>query len=202
MKIFRIICLMIIIPLLSVSLLSCASKQKETDFYFPSKKDVAYSMEASIKGYSDTQELMLGSKDVVIGKIVSSDRSVKSGSIDYEISVLEIEKVVKGNLSVGDKINIQETGLKTDDGDVSIGGVPLLKENMRVMLYLRDSTTATLDGETSYAITGCFYGKFFFDNSKTLYPSTELSIEHPTPLSDFSKPLPEKEAFDIVTATK
>ena len=151
-----------------------------------------------MKTFTSTQDLEEDASVIVVGKIISSDRQAKNGSVDYEISVLKIEQVIKGDLAVGETVNVQEPGERTEEGDISIGGAPLLYKNMRVLLYLNAPTTDTLDGETSYGITGCYLGKFYYDSKGMVHPATEIALEAVQELEDFKEAKSENVALNIV----
>ena len=192
--------ILIILSVMSVLLLlaACGKSNVGGELLFPSSDDVAAGIDVTMPAYKDTVALATEADTVVVGTIVSDGRVAANGSVDYAISTLEVERVIKGDVAVGDVLNIQEAGEITEDGDVSIGGAPLLKAKMRVLLYLNEPTTVILKGETSYGITGAYYGKFYYDQEQVLHPASALAAEVIEPLEDFKEPIAEKQALNAI----
>lgn len=162
------------------------------EIYFPSKKTAIISIEADMKVPESVSELYSNSKNIVVCDITEDTKSINYRNIvNMEISSAKIVKVIKGDLKENETINIHETGTRKEDGDISIGGTPLLRKNMRVLLFLLEPTDTIMDGETSYGIAGCYYGKFFYDNGGTLYSAADYADDGSSKLSDFSAPMKE-----------
>lgn len=124
------------------------------------------------------------------GYVVIADVVLDTGIIDHEktpdqvVSVLRLREVLKGDMQPGDLIRVPETGIRRLDGsDIAIDGVPLLRKNMRVLLFLKPPYTMK-NGETGYSIRGVYQGKFFFDTEGMLHAGASLSDEAHQQLED------------------
>ncbi len=197
-KYFRPI-IFLTMSVLILSLCSCSKSisAKDDALYFPTKSDQTDTLEATMSAPKDMNELYNGSEAVIVCSIVGEDQTL-CGSVDMAISKAKIEKVIKGDLTVGETVNIQETGLRREQGDLSIDGVPLLRNNMKVMLFLSGHDDVVMDGETSYGINGCYYGKFFYDEDNVLHSAADFASESNLKLSDFTNPVKEQTMLEKI----
>lgn len=162
------------------------------DIYFPTKNNVSGGIDASMESPKDMNDLYEKAPYIIVCSILTDDTQIKyKDLIPMSISSAKIEKVLKGDLNVGDIINIQETGTRGDNVDISVGGTPLLRKGMKVLLFLSGSNDIIMNGETSFGIQDCYYGKFFYDNSNVLYSAADYVNDGSPKLSDFTAPMNE-----------
>ena len=72
---------------------------------------------------------------------------------------------------------------------------------MKVMLFLNGSNTQIMDGERSYGIVGCYFGKVFYDQDNVLHPATEFATDGVIALSDFKQPMKEENLIKSINET-
>ncbi len=179
---------------LCVAFCSCTSVKDSTDgeIYFPTKSEKESVMSAEMIIPKNMSELYDTAHSIVVCDIIKDDESIQNGSVDLAISTARIVEVIKGDHQKNTDILIQETGERLQDGDISIDGVPLLRKNMKVLLFLNKPTTENYNGKTTYGIVGCYYGKFFYDNNKTVHSAVDFAVDNATELSDFKQPQKEQ----------
>ncbi|MBQ7474705.1 MAG: hypothetical protein IJS78_02155 [Clostridia bacterium] len=115
---------------------------------------------------------------VVLGYVVNDEREETGDSgLTFSYSDVEAEAVIKGELSTGEVICIEETGKRGETADSSIGGVPLLRKNNRVLLFLKRPSGNLNNDLPVYGIVGCYYGKMFLDENDVVYPASYFSKE-------------------------
>lgn len=185
----------LLITSLLLTCVSCASKGEKpidtvadnidtSDFksiYFPEKgKSQSYGMaDFDNSVFSATIPEMYGKVQAVILADVVED-GMTEGKEDDAFANVSVLHAWKGDVNVGDILNVHENGIKFEDGtDDSIGGEPLLRKDMRVILFLFTRT----NGET-YGIRGCFQGKFFLNNDGNVYSYEYFSDEYNIKLTD------------------
>ena len=61
-------------------------------------------------------------------------------------------------------LTIEEAGKRMNESEISIAGVPLLKEKMKVLLFLTEPSDV-IQGFDAYGVVDCVTGKFFYDNN-------------------------------------
>ncbi len=111
-------------------------------------------------------ELYDASDAVVLGTVVKDDEQYKNEGSELEnaLSELEIERVWKGDIKDGETVSIHETGWRYDDGkSASVGGEPVLRKGMKVVLFLGPSR----EGERW--IKNSFQGKFIVDGQGVVH---------------------------------
>ena len=141
------------------------------------EKNTQAGLEASLsKSYNNIQDLKNDSYAIVLGDVLLSDKSVRyNDHVDLAISDVKIIECYSGNMNPGDIISIEETGVRDDQGDISIDGVPLLKKNMRVLLFLTEPNNVVQGDQMGYGIVGVYQGKFFVDQNDQIYSSSLYS---------------------------
>ena len=186
------LCIFLALVLLAVCLVSCTGSDPaesasvtETEaievkeaIYFPEKVKNPNNNSAMLAYHPDSIPDMFNDSDaVVLCKVTKSDdsRDYPSGNV-ISFADAEVIEVYKGDVEKGGIIGIDETGTRHDDGsDFSIGGEPLLRKDMKVLLFLKGPSTEERGGEESYGIKGCFFGKFYLDENNIVYPSSYFS---------------------------
>lgn len=141
------------------------------------EKNTQAGLEASLsKSYNNIQDLKNDSYAIVLGDVLLSDKSIRyNDHVDLAISDVKIIECYSGNMNPGDIISIEETGVRDDQGDISIDGVPLLKKNMRVLLFLTEPSNIVQGDQMGYGIVGVYQGKFFVDQNDQIYSSSLYS---------------------------
>ena len=153
----------------SVTLEQQNSGEKQEKLYFPEKNDKTNKALAEMipeQMSSSVAEMMQKSDIVIVARVVRDDEQWLSepSGLQNTRSVVTVEEVWKGNVSVGDSVSIYETGWRYDGYDFSIGGEPILRKDMHVILFLDEEH----DGDRG--VRGCYQGKIFLDENETAYP--------------------------------
>lgn len=158
-----------------------------TQVLFPSANNTS-GMSAMLAYVGESMTEMYQSEET--SNVVIADVVQDTGIIPHEIgpkevvSVLKVREVLKGDIQPGSLIWVTETGIRRVDGtDVAIDGVPLLRNRMRVVLFLMPPYTMN-NGETGYGIRGVYQGKFFFDTEGMLHAGASLSDKAHQQLKD------------------
>lgn len=131
------------------------------------------------------EELYEEADIVVMAKVVDHNvGEYGSYGINTCLSKVHILSAYKGTATVGKELTIREIGSrKSADEEYSLDGVPLLRKDMCVLLFLRAGTEQS-DGAIAHTICGEYQGKFFFDKSGMLHESAELGSDSVTVLKD------------------
>lgn len=196
-KIFSFLALVILI----FTLCGCKAEIDDTQnqLYFPSEQHISTVMDASVINYKNTYDMYMDSVHLVIGRVTESDKSANiSEQVPIAISKVKIEKVLKGGYAVGDEINIHETGERNESDELSIDGVPLLKKDMKVLLFLNKGTDYYI-GKTSHGICGVNFGKFFYDENGLIHSSLDFAGQAVTKLEDFTEPMTEDQFVYLIS---
>lgn len=129
-----------------------------------------------MKGYTNIWSLYDDAYEVVLADVIQTeDNILYDDIINIAPSIVQVIKGYKGKLENRQKICIEETGIRQEDGDLAIDGVPLLGENMRVLLFLTEPSNAVQKTREGYGILGVYQGKYFVDQGNTLYASADFS---------------------------
>ena len=108
----------------------------------------------------DLQDLFDEADAIILGIVVGDDVQYRNEGSELEnaLSDVKVKEVWKGDLKDDDIITIHETGWRLDnDQSLSIGGEPILRTGMRVILFLTSPY-----GKERW-IVNSFQGKFFID---------------------------------------
>lgn len=173
------------------------STAKVCDIYFPetSKNNIIIDADI-ISPAKNLKELYKKSHAIVIG-YVSDTYQVLYNRVDIASSMLTVEQVIKGPITTGEKILIEETGVRNEDYDISIGGAPLLKNKMKVLLFLTEPSNV-IQGKPGYGIIDCVLGKFYYDNKNVLHPSSEFTADNFIRLADLNKAVDSTLVIDTI----
>ena len=92
-------------------------------------------------------------------------------------------------------MSVYETGWRYEDHDYSIGGEPILRKDMRVVLFL----TGVYEGDRS--VCGSYQGKIFLDENETAYPFSYYTAgqdEGGGPFTDMTEPMALSELRNLL----
>ena len=175
------------------------SGEKQEKLYFPEKNDKTNKALAEMipeQMSSSVAEMMQKSDIVIVARVIRDDEQWLSepSKLENTRSVVTVEEVWKGNVSVGDSVSIYETGWRYDGYDFSIGGEPILRKDMHVILFLDEEH----DGDRG--IRGCYQGKIFLDENETAYPFSYYTVgqEGYGPFTDMTEPMPLSELRNLL----
>lgn len=178
----------------SVTLEQQNSGEKQEKLYFPEKNDKTNKALAEMipeQMSSSVAEMMQKSDIVIVARVIRDDEQWLSepSKLENTRSVVTVEEVWKGNVSVGDSVSIYETGWRYDGYDFSIGGEPILRKDMHVILFLDEEH----DGDRG--VRGCYQGKIFLDENETAYPFMYYTPGQDGygPFTDMTEPMPLSE---------
>jgi len=183
----------------SVTLEQQNSGEKQEKLYFPEKNDKTNKALAEMipeQMSSSVAEMMQKSDIVIVARVIRDDEQWLSepSKLENTRSVVTVEEVWKGNVSVGDSVSIYETGWRYEDHDYSIGGEPILRKDMRVVLFL----TGVYEGDRS--VCGSYQGKIFLDENETAYPFSYYTVgqEGYGPFTDMPQPMALSELRNLL----
>ena len=183
----------------SVTLEQQNSGEKQEKLYFPEKNDKTNKALAEMipeQMSSSVAEMMQKSDIVIVARVIRDDEQWLSEPSKFENtrSVVTVEEVWKGNVSVGDSVSIYETGWRYDGYDFSIGGEPILRKDMHVILFLDEEH----DGDRG--VRGCYQGKIFLDENETAYPFSYYTVgqEGYGPFTDMPQPMALSELRNLL----
>ena len=183
----------------SVTLEQQNSGEKQEKLYFPEKNDKTNKALAEMipeQMSSSVAEMMQKSDIVIVARVIRDDEQWLSepSKLENTRSVVTVEEVWKGNVSVGDSVSIYETGWRYDGYDFSIGGEPILRKDMHVILFLDEEH----DGDRG--VRGCYQGKIFLDENETAYPFSYYTVgqEGYGPFTDMTEPMPLSELRNLL----
>ena len=121
------------------------------DVFFPDTLNDLYCAVSFIKEYSSIKQLYDDADLIVVADVVESGilfPHILTGpgnyttTLDYTKSKILITEVLKGNANIGDTVSVIEVGKAINETqDDTIGGVPMLKTKMRVVLFLTEVCT-------------------------------------------------------------
>ena len=183
----------------SVTLEQQNSGEKQEKLYFPEKNDKPNKALAEMipeQMSSSVAEMMQKSDIVIVARVIRDDEQWLSepSKLENTRSVVTVEEVWKGNVSVGDSVSIYETGWRYDGYDFSIGGEPILRKDMHVILFLDEEH----DGDRG--VRGCYQGKIFLDENETAYPFSYYTVgqEGYGPFTDMPQPMALSELRNLL----
>lgn len=183
----------------SVTLEQQNSGEKQEKLYFPEKNDKTNKALAEMipeQMSSSVAEMMQKSDIVIVARVIRDDEQWLSepSKLENTRSVVTVEEVWKGNVSVGDSVSIYETGWRYDGYDFSIGGEPILRKDMHVILFLDEEH----DGDRG--VRGCYQGKIFLDENETAYPFMYYTPGQDGygPFTDMTEPMPLSELRNLL----
>lgn len=183
----------------SVTLEQQNSGEKQEKLYFPEKNDKTNKALAEMipeQMSSSVAEMMQNSDIVIVARVIRDDEQWLSepSKLENTRSVVTVEEVWKGNVSVGDSVSIYETGWRYDGYDFSIGGEPILRKDMHVILFLDEEH----DGDRG--VRGCYQGKIFLDENETAYPFSYYTVgqEGYGPFTDMPQPMALSELRNLL----
>ena len=178
----------------SVTLEQQNSGEKQEKLYFPEKNDKTNKALAEMipeQMSSSVAEMMQKAELVIVARVVRDDEQWLSepSGLQNTRSVVTVEEVWKGDAAVGDSVSVYETGWRYEDHDYSIGGEPILRKDMRVVLFL----TGVYEGDRS--VCGSYQGKIFLDENETAYPFMYYTPGQDGygPFTDMTEPMPLSE---------
>mgnify|MGYP000933431940 FL=1 len=183
----------------SVTLEQQNSGEKQEKLYFPEKNDKTNKALAEMipeQMSSSVAEMMQKSDIVIVARVIRDDEQWLSepSGLQNSRSVVTVEEVWKGDAAVGDSVSVYETGWRYEDHDYSIGGEPILRKDMRVVLFL----TGVYEGDRS--VCGSYQGKIFLDENETAYPFSYYTVgqEGYGPFTDMPQPMALSELRNLL----
>ena len=184
----------------SVTLEQQNSGEKQEKLYFPEKNDKTNKALAEMvpeQMSSSVAEMMQKSDIVIVARVIRDDEQWLSepSGLQNSRSVVTVEEVWKGDAAVGDSVSVYETGWRYEDHDYSIGGEPILRKDMRVVLFL----TGVYEGDRS--VCGSYQGKIFLDENETAYPFSYYTAgqdEGGGPFTDMTEPMALSELRNLL----
>ena len=183
----------------SVTLEQQNSGEKQEKLYFPEKNDKTNKALAEMipeQMSSSVAEMMQKSDIVIVARVIRDDEQWLSepSGLQNSRSVVTVEEVWKGDAAVGDSVSVYETGWRYEDHDYSIGGEPILRKDMHVILFLDEEH----DGDRG--VRGCYQGKIFLDENETAYPFSYYTVgqEGYGPFTDMPQPMALSELRNLL----
>ena len=134
------------------------------------------SVSASWTGPSYREVSALGDDSdlIIVGKVFSSLEEDRKG-LTFTRHVIEIKKVYKGEVKIGDTVELVQTGGRSADGFSNAPAeVPLLDSEKEYLLFLYETEPNEIYGQY-YLITGGFRGVAEIKDDKCIAVSSENS---------------------------
>ena len=129
-----------------------------------------------MKSYQSIQQMCGEAYDIVIADVIRTNENIfYNGHVNIAPSEVTIRESYLGRLKKGDTVCIEETGIRQPGGDLAVDGVPLLGENMRVLLFLTEPSGEVQGTKEGYGILGVYQGKLFIDKSGGIHSGVEYS---------------------------
>lgn len=156
------------------------SKLNLANTYFPQKNNSKSSIEASwAAGYYNITDLYKGADEIIIADVVGSGESINDKSVDFTRTNVKVVKSLKNVLKEGQIVPITETGsVIGESNDLSIDGVPLLRQNMKVILFIK------IRQNNTYIILNDYAGKYFISSSGAISYSGNLTAQQHIQMND------------------
>ncbi|MBR4950179.1 MAG: hypothetical protein IKZ25_05320 [Clostridia bacterium] len=187
----KILSLIMVFVLLS-GLAACSRRElSQEEIFYPEKTNSNTAMLTEWKrDFSNIKELYSNSDFVVYADVIGNPQNIDKGH-GFTETKIKIKEVLKGEISQKE-ISVIEDGLVNADGtDYSIEGIPLLKKNMRVILFLFKNYEFYGENQTkkfAYHVIAPLPGKFIFDKDMKLHYFSELLTDSSNlPVSDLEK---------------
>lgn len=143
--------------------------------YFPGINNPKSVYDASwAHEYNNISDLYTGADDVIVADVVDSGESSISGLVDFTKINVKVIESLKNAFKYGDIVTIIETGKSIDQSeDLSIDGVPLLKQYMKVILFIKKNDDNTCQ------ILNDYVGKYFINSDgKITYSGNLTTRDH------------------------
>ena len=149
----------------------------ESDIILPADNSTQNLGSGSMRGFASVRALYDDAYDVVIADVMNADGAVSAdiAGVDIALSEVKILQSYKGKLEAGQRICIEEAGIRKVDGDLAIDAVPLLGSRMRVLLFLTNPSNAIQKTVEGYGILGVYQGKYFLDGNDQVYAAAGFS---------------------------
>lgn len=156
------------------------SKLNLANTYFPQKNNSKSSIEASWPtGYHNITDLYKGADEIIIADVVGSGESINDKSVDFTRTNVKVVKSLKNVLKEGQIVPITETGTVIgESNDLSIDGVPLLRQNMKVILFIK------IRQNNTYIILNDYAGKYFINSNGAISYSGNLTAQQHIQMND------------------
>ncbi len=156
-----------------------APEEEKNTVYFPQKNPNSGGIIACFGSLSTSvREMYEKAHTVIVATVVKDDAQWYDTQVAQ--SEVVVEEVWKGDCSVGDTLIVNETGLRFDDHDASIGGEPILRKDMHVILFL------TQDYDGIRGICDAYQGKMFLNEQELAYPFSYYVEDDGTEFASFS----------------
>ncbi|MBQ6789720.1 MAG: hypothetical protein IJO81_06010 [Clostridia bacterium] len=129
---------------------------------------------------------------------------------DAAYSDLRVVRVIKGDCEAGDMFTVKESGTRRSDGyDITPDGIPLIRKNMRMLLFLMPSDAGTPPEFTKegYTFSGLgaapYLAKIYIDENNIAYPAASyIGAVRDYPvwecLEDFKEPTPLEKLLTVL----
>lgn len=148
--------------------------------YFPKKNNSKSIIQASwAEGYFNITDLYKGADEIIIADVVGSGESINDKSVDFTRTNVKVVKSLKNVLKEGQIVPITETGsVIGESNDLSIDGVPLLRQNMKVILFIK------IRQNNTYIILNDYAGKYFISSNGAISYSGNLTAQQHIQMND------------------
>lgn len=181
-----------LVLIISLGITSCSQQTlSPNEIYYPEKTDKNASMmvEWNVE-YNNLKDLYNSSDFIVYADVIENPINIDKG-LGFVKTKIRINEVLKGEISE-EEIYIYEDGQVNDDGtDYSVEGIPLLKKNMKAVLFLFKNPELESDNpnkDFAYHVNVPLPGKFLFDNNMKIHHCRELLEDSSNiPATDFEK---------------
>lgn len=186
-KYFKIISFTLIILLFMISFIGCDDKNTSSNL----KK---VEIHTDYRVYDNLDSIAKKADIILIGNITSVNEPTKINisadkneplEVVYTVSQIEVTKVIKGDLNIGNSIQIKQRGGVYGDTDYICNDVEYLKNNQNRIFFLQSYDQYNLEESMPYSLLNPLQGSIEFVNGKIKnreYLSKENKVENPKAL--------------------
>lgn len=136
---------------------SIIAKLNLQNAYLPQINESGGPIHSWALGYLNIQDLYHGADDIIIADVIGEGVIVEDSGIEIDVKVVSS---LKNRYKEGDLVSIHQYGEITNDGkEWTIDGVPLLRKNMKVILFVHQYEN------NACVILNDYLGKFLIDTN-------------------------------------
>lgn len=143
--------------------------------YYPEKPDKNTAISCEWKrSFDNLQEFYENSDLIVYADVIENPINIEKGH-GFVKTKIKINEVLKGNISAKEIFVYEDGQINNDGTDYSVEGIPLLRKNMKVVLFLFKNYELESNSPVYHVLTP-LPGKFLLDKDRRIHHSSELTI--------------------------
>ncbi len=143
-----------------------------------------------VESYNNLEELYSEADFIVYANVLENPENIDKG-LGFTETKIKIKEVLKGEIPAKEIVVVENGQINPDGTEYSVEGIPLLKKNMKVILFLFKNYQYYEDSqnkEFAYHVLAPLPGKFIFDKDMKLHYFSELLTDSSNlPVSELEK---------------